>query len=698
MRPPARPKTSRTAGPAASPEQVVRPCVSIQVHTGVAGRYALHGLGTGRYDVSFAPCNAGNYLSASHGRVSVRVGTTRTVSGFLVAGGAIAGTVNTSQAGNATLAGICVYLTTPGGGIQFATTAKSGSYSFIRLTQGTYYVSLVGGCGNLGSYAPQFYRAGASTGSLSAATATPIRLSVGESYQANVAMLPGGTIAGTVTGQPSGGPLRNVCVELIGQAGFFLGELTPGGPLIPPSFNFATTDSAGRYRLPNLRPGLYLVDFIDCNSSAYASTWFAPEGGISPQWLSVAGGAVVVGVDAALPRSGTITGTITSTVGQGLSNICVIASQQGAAAPQLTSLFVFPSIGLSGKTGKYQVGGLAPAQYSVEFAPCYFNAPYAAQWYKGRAPGSPPTAIQVQSGHTTTAINATMTGGKSVSGVVISGVSGKPLRACLLVSPGPMSQIPVIGVQFIGTSTSGRFTLKHVVAGTYLVEASPCGAGAEGLATIMAVIRIPAGRSTAAVILRLPRAGAITGIVTAASVPGGAAYACVEVTTDSGASIGTAVVNRNGRYTVTDIAPGSYEVQIDDTCSGASALAPQLISPVQVAAGATTRVNAALVANGSIAGTVTSSVSSGPVAGICVAAFTGASVTEPAAVAISAADGSYQIGYLAPGSYLVKFSSGCPATSYVTQWYNDANSAATATPVTVSPGVAHGGVDASMSS
>src|SRR5260370_34929583 len=116
-----------------------------------------------------------------------------------------------------------------------------------------------------------------------------------------------------------------------------------------------------------------------------------------------------------------------------------------------------------------------------------------------------------------------MTGGKSVSGVVISGVSGKPLRACLLVSPGPMSQIPVIGVQFIGTSTSGRFTLKHVVAGTYLVEASPCGAGAEGLPTIMAAIRIPAGPSTAAVILRLPRAGATTRTLPPAAAPGAAA-------------------------------------------------------------------------------------------------------------------------------------------------------------------------------
>src|SRR5258708_1054775 len=128
-------------------------------------------------------------------------------------------------------------------------------------------------------------------------------------------------------------------------------------------------------------------------------------------------------------------GLMGSVVGQGLSNVWVMGRREGGGALQPTSLFVFPSIGLSGKTGKYQVGGLAPGQYSVEFAPCYFNAPYAAQWYKGRAPGSPPTAIQVQSGHTTTAINATMTGGKSVSGVVSSGVSGKPLLACLLVSP-----------------------------------------------------------------------------------------------------------------------------------------------------------------------------------------------------------------------------------------------------------------------
>ena len=67
--------------------------VSIAVHTGVGGRYVLHGLGTGRYDVSFEPCNAGNYLNASRGPVFVRVGTTGTVSGFLVAGATIAGTV-----------------------------------------------------------------------------------------------------------------------------------------------------------------------------------------------------------------------------------------------------------------------------------------------------------------------------------------------------------------------------------------------------------------------------------------------------------------------------------------------------------------------------------------------------------------------------------------------------------------------------
>ncbi len=667
--------------------------VSILTHTGTgtqSGLYVLRGLGSGNYNVSFSPCNAGNYLYAKYGRVFAHVGTTKRVSGFLLPGALVAGTVTSSQAGHAKLGKICLYLSSTRFGISFAETAKSGRYSIDRLTHGTYYVSLFS-CGNSGSYAPQFYRAGASTGTLSAATASAIKLSVGEHYTANVAMLPGGTIEGTVTAQSSGADLRDVCVEAVGESGYigFIG----GGPILPLPFADALTNSAGRYRLANLRPGRYVVDFTDCSSSAYASTWFAPEGGISPQWVFVPGG-VTTTVDVALPRAGTITGTVTNHAGHGLADVCVEASQPGAVEPSVVQIIggVGSSLTFTAKTGKYTIGRLLPGQYSVVFAPSCISGTYAPQVYRDKAPGSAGTPVQVLAGRTTPNINATLNSGKSVSGVVTSDITGKPVQACLIVGAGSLNVVPAV---YVVTAKSGRFTLKHVVAGTYQAEVSPCSGTA--LATIFTEISIPAGHSTAVIRLRLPRSGSIAGTITATGVPGGAAYACAQVSSVSGEFEATAIASRSGHYLLTDLAPGTYQVQIDDSCSGGTALAPSVFS-VHVAPGATTRVTTALVAGGSITGSVTSSASSGKVAGICVGAFAGETATEPTAVAITASNGSYQIGTLPPGSYLVEFSSGCGAKGYVTQWYDDATTAATATPVTVKPGVTETGVDASMSS
>ncbi len=662
--------------------------IYILTRSGAGGRYVLRGLGNGSYYLTFSACSAGNYLGDSYGKASARVGKTRTLNVFLVAGATIAGTVTSSQAGHAAVGRICVELSSSDigiFGIIVAETNKSGRYSIDQLPHGTYYVTLFGGCGNTHSYAPQYYQAGASTGSLSGATATAIKLSVGGHYTANVAMLPGGTLQGAVTAQPSGAPLKGVCVEPTGEPEF--SGRPAGGPyIIDETLGWGVTNSAGRYTVNNLRPGLYIVDFAACGSFKYAGSWFSPERNSSPQWLSVAGGAVVR-ADASLSLSGSLTGTVTDHAGHGLHDVCMEAIRAGDTS-QIP--FYGPRNAVSNKAGKYAFDGLPAGRYTVWFAAC--GGSYAAQWYKGKAPGSPSTYVAVRAGHTTSNINAILNSGRSVSVVVVSGVTGKPVPACLVVSSGPLSMLPTVR-----TSKSGRLTVKHMAAGTYHAEAYSCGAGAARLAELQTEISIPAGHSTAAIILRLPRRGSLAGTVTAAGVPGGAAYACVVVTGDSGEISETAIADRSGRYSLTDLAPGNYQVQINDGCSGGTTLAPQTFS-VHVAAGATTTLNAALVAVGTISGSVTSSASSGAVAGICVAAFAGKSATEPAAVAITVGNGSYQIGFLPPGSYLVKFSSGCGATGYATQWYKGASSAAAATPVVVSPGAAVSGVTATVNS
>ncbi len=664
--------------------------VSILAHSGAGGRYVLRGLGTGSYDVAFLACSAGNYLNGSYRKVTARVGTTRTLNAFLVAGATVAGTVTSSLAGHAVLAKICVVVSGSGLGIFLpeteTETTKSGHYSIDQLPHGTYYVTFFGGCGNSGSYAPQYYQAGARTGSLSAATATAIKLGVGAKYTASVAMLPGGTLAGTVTAQPSGGPVKDVCVEPITEPEF--GGLPSVPFVIAEPFGQAITNAAGRYTVNNLQPGLYILEVADCFNYKYSGTWFDPEGNNSPQLISVTSGAVVR-ADASLSPAGSITGTVTDHAGHGLKDICMEAIRQGTVASQMIP-FYGPRNAVSGKTGKFEFEGLPPGSYSVGFAAC--GGHYAAQWYKDKAPGSPGTAVQVRAGRTTSNINATLTSGKSVSVVVVSGVTGKPVPGCLMVSSGPLSLLPTVS-----TSRSGRFTVKHLAAGTYQAEAYSCGHGAALLAQLQTEIRIPAGHSTTTIVLRLPRRGSIAGTVTAPGTPGGATYACVYVTSDSGEFSATATVNRSGQYSLTNVAPGSYQVLIDDGCSGGKTLAPQAFS-VHVAAGATTTLNAVLVANGSITGSVTGSASSAPVAGICVAAYASTTATEPAAVAITVGNGSYQISFLPPGTYLVKFSSGCGASGYATQWYKDASSATTATAVSVSPGAAVSGVNAAMSS
>lgn len=189
------------------------------------------------------------------------------------------------------------------------------------------------------------------------------------------------------------------------------------------------------------------------------------------------------------------------------------------------------------------------------------------------------------------------------------------------------------------------------------------------------------------------------GTVSAPGLPGAAADVCFEATPVSGSGLAsTSEASAAGKYVLSGLAPGTYQVAVTPGCAGSTPLSQQPAITVTVRSGATTGANPVLVADGSVAGTVSGGSPAAPVAGICAAAYAGASATAPTAVAITGAGGTYEIGFLAPGSYIVKFSSGCGATGYATQWYDNAGSAGAATPVSVSAGAETGSVNAMLSS
>jgi len=168
---------------------------------------------------------------------------------------------------------------------------------------------------------------------------------------------------------------------------------------------------------------------------------------------------------------------------------------------------------------------------------------------------------------------------------------------------------------------------------------------------------------------------------------------------------------RGGRYAIAGLAPGRYRLYFDPVgCyAGALPFAPQWYSgkhsqatatPVSVSPGAvTSTIDVTLLPDGAITGTVTTQQPPGtPLDGACVEATplkvpAGASASPIYAVSRS---GAYSLTSLPPGRYLVKFSSGCGATGYRAQWWENASAASSATAITVKPGTVTAGINAAM--
>src|SRR5262249_25490502 len=151
--------------------------------------------------------NRGNYLERNRS-VKVLAGQTRRhVDVSLPRGAGISGTVTNTH--GKPVGGICVSFNISPGGFAFTETNPHGTYSATGLDPGTYTVRFAGGCGNKGSYLPQYYN-----GKLTQATADPITLTAGHvTTGIDAVMQPAATISGVLT-DPAGHRLSGVCVGI----------------------------------------------------------------------------------------------------------------------------------------------------------------------------------------------------------------------------------------------------------------------------------------------------------------------------------------------------------------------------------------------------------------------------------------------------------------------------------------------------
>jgi Carboxypeptidase regulatory-like domain len=669
--------------------------ISSQTATGRRGTYRVIGLGTGKYQVQIAPgCNNnGNYTSAL---VTAHTTAGKTTSGrnaVLQPGAVISGTV-TDVHGNP-VSGMCIEL--DGSGAAFATflltvspygysTANDGSYVIDQLPAGTYELGFAGGCGNSGSYAPYWY-----DNQTDPSLATPIVLTTGGTQTVNAQLQPGATIAGKVT-NASGRALSGVCVYVATAFQASLGEV----------FQSDAETYHGSYSIPDLAAGQYLVNFGCGQDPRYAQQWFpSADSSGSAELVSAAPGRTS-GINAVLSPASSIGGVVTGKSGKPLAGVCVNAvSPKDAASGAGTIASGEFGVPITNSRGAYTIPGLAAGRYDVEFSPCNGALRYEEQWYRGKTSPSSATVVKVTAGKKTAGIDARLTIGGTISGRVVN-ASGQPLRnVCVFAFDAVLGN----GAGAV-TSKAGTYTFGGLPSGSYAVNFSPCYG--KNLISVNGHAVVKAPHATTGVNATLRPGGSIAGVVTAAGTP--VANSCVEaVSSDPNNPGGFGGTNPDGSYRATGLAAGAYQVYFDPQCIFDTIdLAPQwydnqptqaTATSVTVVVGHTTpSINAALQPNGQITGTVLGPTAA-PLAGICITAVPVSADLAGSlpVVAVSRSDG-YTLADLTPGQYTVKFSAGCGATGYARQWWQDASSAAGATPISVGADQVVSGISATMQS
>jgi hypothetical protein len=313
----------------------------------------------------------------------------------------------------------------------------------------------------------------------------------------------------------------------------------------------------------------------------------------------------------------------------------------------------------------------------------------------------------VRAGKTTSGIDGHLAVGGTISGRVRN-MSGTPLRNICVFA----YNIRTDSYGFGTTGKAGTYRVPGLGTGRYTVEFSPCG-NQNYVPVLSGHARVTEPHTTPGVNATMHRGGSIAGVVTDGSPAGQpVSDVCIDVLSSNPGNIGGfSATGRGGSYRVSGLAAGKYQVYFDPSCllTTSTTLAPQWYNDqttqatanwVSVKVGLTTPSIDAALRPGSDTGDITGTVSASgpsatPLSGACVTAVPLPADSARPVVAVTKASG-YTLAGLPPGRYKVRFSSGCGATGYATQWWQEKTSQKTATVIWVSAGQDVSGVSASL--
>jgi hypothetical protein len=653
------------------------------------GRYALHGLFRGSYQVQFAiGCgNKGDYApqwwhgKSSPGNASwIKVRARRTVRGIdaaLLPGAAITGTVRARTRAAKPIAGICVDGSQNLGIGAGAVTAKNGTYKLDGLFGGKVQVSFDPTCSN-----------SVSAGYLPA--------------QRTVTVRPGHTLAGV-----------NAYLRL--AAGISGVVRSPDGKPVDPCVTIGdrNNDTAfpganGRYLINGVPPGKYTVFFDSgCDS----------KGSLAPQWYNNrpnSGSADLVTftagkidhVNVTLHPGATLAGFLTTKSGLPISNSCVAAGSLDASGLDIGGGSGDNSF--TADNGWYSIPDLSPGLYQVEFDIACPNGRHATEFFRSQPDSTTAGYVALNPG-VTTRVDAKVGLAGSINGKVTD-KAGRPLPGiCVYVANARNGQLISLADDSAGTGHRGNYLIGQLAPGRYLVQFSDCyndfygsqwyhRVNRESFAT-QVIVR--AGHTTTGINGVLTRGGTISGTATG---PGGkpALDMCVFAADPAAGSFsGLFFVGSNSRYRVTGLSTGRYDVSIYNCGPPTANLASTTRSVRVTAPRSVTGIDVTLAAGGTIAGSVTGDAADpGPLGQTCVFAVP---TKSNGSLPLTWTDGSgrYVISGLPAGTYRVYLAepfcdSGYGISGLAPQWFSNRLEEPAADLVTVSPGQTTNGVSAKL--
>ncbi|MDQ1395761.1 MAG: hypothetical protein QOG64_1020 [Acidimicrobiaceae bacterium] len=690
--------TGTVTNNAATPAPLAGICVNTgaggsPVTTSSTGAYTLTAP-VGSHHVRFFDCASGGYLlqwyngTAAGAPVQtsatpVNTGATG-INARMVGAGSITGT--TFDSGSNPVGNICVAVS-DGKTVNLQGRSNGfspiGAYTVGGLPAGRYSVTFTD-CNNLG-FMTQYYNKVANPVALTLVTVP----AAGTVSAIDAHLLRGATITGT-TFDNAATPraLGNICVNATDGLGHSYDARS------------AASGTTGFYSIAGVVPNKYQVHFSDCGAGLDGAQYYNRAAtAVGASVVATTAGAPASAINAYLLAAGRISGTVTDNAATptGLGNVCVSVNDgNGHNAGAVTSTIA--------PVGSYTITGLTAGKYEVHFTDCGPSPSHVAQYYSGAASPAAATPVNVTSGATTANINAKLVASGAISGTVTdNSPTPQPLaNVCVTATNG---QGPVGGGQ---TSPAGTYTIVGLAPGRYNVDFSDCGTGTllrqyYSNATSSAAARyvtVAAGGTTTAINAKMLPGRSISGTVfNAAPTPAPITGICVSADDGNGHRGSAQVFNPSGAYSITDLAPGKYQVSFSPCFGPSNGYVPQYYLNSDTALGATvvnlttanaTGINAHMVATGSISGTVRDTAPTpAPVAGACVQAIGPGFFS-----AMTDGSGHYTLSGVRPGTYDVSFSACGPGGS---QWWNGVPTQDGATPVTVTAGGAMPGIDGQIS-